>query len=245
MRSWLLQLFGSLPGSQAKSGYSLAYDNKPEELLNGTEEYILQKNQIDFIKNHASVLERIFGTTFAASKIDVLDASYSNMQNNLQHSVKKLQKFQPPYWDDKRMTYITQSVAIDPASGTAAAKKLYNFEVIPPGVSFNVKITGQNLHPLEMGLLLFGLNGFNDPVYPVTLGAMNARGFGQLAWELREIRYLSKNDLTEWVKKAIDDPAAGYNSLDKLNDDDQQMFIDEFKNVLRNALTPIAEETEK
>jgi len=244
LRSWLLQLFGSLPGSLAANGNSLAFDNKPEELMATNDDYQKQNKQIDFMKNHASVLERLFGTTFAASKVDVHDADYSNMQNNLQHSIKKLTKFHPPYWDSNRMTYVTQSVAIDPASGTAADKKLYNFEVIPPGISFNVKLTGQNLHPLEMGLLLFGLKGFNDPVYPVTLGAMSARGFGQFDWELTQIRFLDKNGLSDWIKKAIDDPTAGFNALDALSVDEQQKYIDSFKDALKDALSPTPTEVQ-
>jgi len=146
-----------------------------------------------------------------------------------------------PFWDNNRLTYVTQSVAIDPASGTAAHQKLYTFEVVPPGVDFELKITGQNISDMEMGMLLTALYAFNDAVFPVTLGAMVARGYGKFKLDTSNLKiYYLGNDkakISKWISEILTRDAAGYTGLEELSEAEQQARMLDFQNTIKAALS--------
>jgi CRISPR/Cas system CSM-associated protein Csm3 (group 7 of RAMP superfamily) len=123
----------------------------------------------------------------------------------------------PPYWNwDKgeRLTGITASVAIDRMTGTAADKKLFHYEYVPEGISFNVTITGQDVDKGHIEALVHALeNGFSKAEKnPITLGASTANGWGRLEWKRGKISRMTKGDVDEWLKK----PVAGYRMLESL-----------------------------
>lgn len=187
---------------------------------------ITQDEQIEYMRNDASMLECLFGTPFAEGKIEFWDAP-SNPVGDSQYT--------PRGWLDKRNTYLVKSVAIDPETGTAEPHKLYTFEVAPTGLRYDVTVVGQNLSNEELGLLLFGLESFNSDVYPVTIGAMSGRGFGRMKFSLKEIYCLRNNDLKEWIKNARNNENAGYYSLKNVTNQKEKL-ISEFKNCFNNQL---------
>jgi CRISPR/Cas system CSM-associated protein Csm3 (group 7 of RAMP superfamily) len=107
-----------------------------------------------------------------------------------------------PYWCDTRLTGVASAVAIERQRRTAAAKKLLHYEFVPPGVSFDVSITGQDLSPKDVGLLLFALEGVRpDEPDAVTFGAEAVNGFGRCAWELPVVTRITPDpgEIQSWL----------------------------------------------
>ncbi len=213
-----------------KDGRMLTDKEKKEEYLK------LKKKKI--LENYGW-LGTMFGTTYHEGKLEFWDAKcISNPSSN---SI--------PNWDDKddnkknwlldwkpnEYTYRLMSVAIDPKTGTAGKHLLYDFEVVPEGIEFKVEICGQNLSPLEIGLLLFGLEGFNSDIYPLTLGAMATRGFGRFEWNLTKIEELKSDKISDWIKNLMDKNEAGYNALEDITGKKDE-FIQKAKEAFFKAL---------
>lgn len=222
LRGYLLNVFEQFQGNIAADRDFEASELKQKK----------QAPQVDFMRNDASHLERLFGTPFTESKIDVEDASCITLSaafGDVRHA---------PYWDGTRLTYVETGVAIDPKTRTALDEKLYHFEAVPPGVSFKMAITGQNLTELELGLLLFGLKGFNSDIWPLTLGSMSGAGFGRFEFTLGDIHRLKRDRLAAWVIEAAaaDYPQAGYGALDKLGEADADELVKRLKKALADAL---------
>ena len=116
-------------------------------------------------------------------------------------------------WDARRKTCVAASVAIDRTTRTADADKLFHYEFVPPGVKFEVAITGQNLEPSDLELVLLGLEGFN---HGLRIGASSGDGWGQMRWELEKLERLGSGDLASWIEHAAADGSPGYGGLDAL-----------------------------
>ncbi|MEE4355055.1 MAG: RAMP superfamily CRISPR-associated protein [Desulfococcaceae bacterium] len=207
----------------------LAADLNYDELIRTKEKLKKQKGQIEFARDEISVLERLFGTPFAEGKTEVWDGECISPPPELPPAIRNPEK--PPFWDSERMTFVDQSVAIDPETGTAVDKKLYHYEVVPPGISFRINISGQNLVRAETGMLLFGLYAFNSEIWPLTLGAMSGRGFGHFDFHLENVYHLPKSDVGKWIRKALENDHAGYMSLKCLPQKEQDDYIKEFKKM--------------
>src|SRR5207302_368232 len=80
----------------------------------------------------------------------------------------------PPYWDSDKCTGVEASVAIDRDTRSAAYRKLFHAEVVPPGARFGLEILVEADDGAAIEELLAGLNGFNDTADPITLGAGTA-----------------------------------------------------------------------
>ncbi len=242
LRNWLWQIFYALsPNTQNTFAVHRDYEDYEGLKADFGMDFEKQSNQISFMKNNASILERIFGTSFSASKLEFHDAECKTTTTDVEHLSRDAKHAYVSYWDNKRLTYVTQSVAIDPASGTAAHQKLYTFEVVPPGVDFELKITGQNISDLEMGMLLTALYAFNDAVFPVTLGAMAARGFGKFKLDTSKLKIYflgnEKEKITKWISEMLTRDVAGYNGLEELSEARQQARIQDFQDGIKAALS--------
>jgi CRISPR/Cas system CSM-associated protein Csm3 (group 7 of RAMP superfamily) len=230
MRNYLLQIFSSVHGGMETDDPDVMaacrdYNEWSKKFQN-------QNDQICAMRVKASILERLFGTPFAAGKTDFWDGEcITEIKDGGMFAPKR-----PPFLDKKRRTCVYQSVAIDPETGTALEKKLYHFEAVPPGVSFKITICGQNLVYVELGMILFALNAFNSEIWPLTLGGMGGRGFGRMNFKLEQICFLGKNDLSQWVKDAAQKNHAGYLGLKKLEKDEQEKHIVHFKECFLNGL---------
>ncbi len=223
LRNYLLDVF-----SVSHQGL-LARDRNFEELIRKDENLRKQNAQTDFMKEKASVLERLFGTPFAEGKIEVWNGECISKSPEIHPGIRNPEK--PPFWDSQRMTWVEQSVAIDPETGTAIDKKLYHFEAVPPGVSFRINISGQNLVHAEMGMLLFGLYAFNSQIWPLTLGAMSGRGFGRFDFQPEHVYCLPKSRVENWIQEALRADHAGYASLKPLPETELKQYVADFKNM--------------
>ena len=215
-------------------GRKVAFDNDFEKLAK-EDDYQTQAEQIRFIKNSEDVshLERLFGTPWYSSKIEVWDA---NLIIDPTFSVDaRLETPRPPYWDKKRWTFVDQSVAIDPKTHTALDKRLYHYDVVPPGLKFEVNITGRNLGEMELGMLLLGLEAFNSDIWPLTLGGMGGRGFGRFRFTFGKLYCLKADQLPDWIETSIRNNHAGYYGIDSMETRITEC-IDHYKECLLKKL---------
>ena len=132
----------------------------------------------------------------------------------------------PPWWSDKRLTAIEAGVAINRRTRTADDSKLFHQEVVPPRITFQVRITGQNLQERQIGLLLTALDAFNheEANAPITLGADTAGGKGRFNWQAPTVSRLNKADVPAWLQNprplheaAISQPSEQRLRLQKLH----------------------------
>ena len=98
---------------------------------------------------------RLFGQLFLASRIRVSDLALVS--------------------NDTR-TYVRDGVGLDRDLRTAAHGILYNFEAVPAGARFELRMEIENAAPHEMGLILTGLELFGEGFLAV--GGKSARGLG-------------------------------------------------------------------
>lgn len=216
VRHYLLQVF---------CGINPAIANAPDYEAKRFKEKD-QRQLKEYMRKDASLLEQVFGTPFAESKVEFWDASLIKKADDPQELDMK-------GWDSDRQSYIVRSVSIDPETGSAEPNKLYSFEVVPPGAQFEITVTGQNLNAVEMGLVLFGIYGFNSAIYPLTIGAMASRGFGRMRFTFQDIRGVTTGEngnLRQWAAEALTSEHAGYNTLLSINEAEaKQQFITAFK----------------
>ncbi|NTW72717.1 MAG: hypothetical protein HGA49_10830, partial [Eubacteriaceae bacterium] len=177
----------------------------------------------------ASLLEKVFGTPLWAGKVEFWDAPATGKIEG--------SHFKDKEWDDDRQCYLVRSVAIDPVTGAAEAHKLYTFEVTPAGLSYQVNIVGQCVDNTELGMLLFALNGFNSTIYPLTIGAMSGRGFGQMSFKLDKLYVLddSPEAVKAWAVQANEGYHAGYYGLPEKRSD-KESLINTFKQAFSEAI---------
>jgi CRISPR/Cas system CSM-associated protein Csm3 (group 7 of RAMP superfamily) len=116
-------------------------------------------------------------------------------------------------WSGQRLTAIAASVAIDRRTRTASARKLFYREFVPPGISFEVTITAQDLTKQELDLLLCALHGFNHDVTPVALGARTSDHWGRLKWDLTSAREMNEASVTAWLNAGAASIAGAFGSF--------------------------------
>lgn len=220
LRSWLAQIF---------SAYELAAPNtsEREKKLRTEWEKCVKENKTEQIHNTLKLAEYLFGSGLNEGKLEFQDAFIKSPTPSTHNNMPALAGY-----DGQRGTMILKGVAIDPVSGTAADKKLYNYEAVPSGTCFSLTVTGQNLSDAELGMLLFALEGFNSEIFPITLGAMAGIGFGLATFKLDLVYRLDKDNLKDWLDSAIIQGHAGYTGLTKLLEKDWQEAIDKFRTAL-------------
>lgn len=228
LRGYLLNVLSTINGNQKIQSAELLANDHDYDTSDLKEKK--QKDQIAFMRKNASVLERLFGTSFAEGKIEVWDGECASSEYPIDDNISDPES--PPYWNSKRFTYVDQSVAINPETNTAIDKNLYSFEIVPPCVTFAVNICGQNLSEIEIGMLIFGLEAFNSAIWPLTLGAMGGRGFGRFSFELTELYCLKKDNISNWIKEAVCNRHSGYFSLKRLDESEKKKSIECFRKAL-------------
>ncbi|MBI5409182.1 MAG: hypothetical protein HZA14_07440 [Nitrospirae bacterium] len=197
LRDWLRRVYGEEDREHKELDGALKKLKRNEETLSP-----------ELVAENTTCMERLFGSAFAEGKAEVWDAecvSRPDTSTNVHLSG----------WDKDRVTYVAKSVAIDPETGTADDKKLYNFELVPEGASFTFTVTGQNLSDEEACLLLRAIEGFSDKAESIALGAMTKRGFGRFKCVVEGVWRLDKTNLTKWREQILkdDDNTAGYDAI--------------------------------
>jgi CRISPR-associated RAMP protein (TIGR02581 family) len=232
VRHWLLHVLQGVDRTWA--------DHNDYESAKYTE--AAQEEQLKIVKEQFSWLELLFGTPFHEGKVEFWDASC--VTPGVPAADKLL------HWREASLTYVDTSVAIDPVTGTAKENLLYKAEVVPPGVAFAANIAGQNLSEFELGLILFGLQGFNSEIYPIRVGARGGRGFGRMQFTLGGIYALEgPAAIQSWIKDTMarvssEQPSkpveAGYYALPALSENRQRELISKVKTEFLSAMAGVA-----
>lgn len=101
------------------------------------------------------------------------------------------------YWSADLGTALMPHVVIDPRTGTAAEKLLYQTEFVPAGSEFTLQITGQGVSNETRGALLYILeHAFNSSDRPARLGSEAANGWGEVRWQAGDVEVL---ELSQWL----------------------------------------------
>ncbi len=122
---------------------------------------------------------RLFGSPWLASRVAFQDAMLLNNEELL------------------RRVEVRDGVGIDRDLGTAKPGIKYDFETVPSGARFGVRIVVENVEDWELGLLLLALEALVRGEIP--LGGKTSRGLG---WgELRDLRVerLRADQLLDWL----------------------------------------------
>jgi CRISPR/Cas system CSM-associated protein Csm3 (group 7 of RAMP superfamily) len=220
LRNWLLTVLEGV-GPQ----WAVERDYEGEGLLD-----LGQYTQIQRVKNTFSHLELLFGSPLNAGKVEAWDAMCCT--SDLQPIEDALLD-----WDNRRLTYVDTSVAIDPARGTAKKKLLYKADLVPPGVTFELNLVAQNLSDEELGLVLLALDGFNSQIFPIQVGARGGRGYGRLEFRMGAVYKLEREGLKNWLKETLQTVGtgmapAGYFGLPRLTGEEQKQKIKDVKDKL-------------
>ncbi len=240
LRNWLTQLFSA----DAFKGRNIAAANNGARAtdLQRIYEDLKARNNIDDAYAQINAIEFLFGSALNEGKLEFWDAPMDTPPPAPETGATAFCGYSV-----RRGTTIVTSVAIDPETGTAAKNKLYNIEVVPPGATFTITISGQNLGPADLGMVLFALNGFKSTIFPVTLGAMGGVGFGRCAFQLTSLHLLDEKNFDAWLKDAVANDHAGYTKLEALSkaelDRELNDFKDRFKQMLASPIpTPQTDE---
>jgi CRISPR/Cas system CSM-associated protein Csm3 (group 7 of RAMP superfamily) len=144
--------------------------------------------------------------------------------------------YEPPFWDDRRLTGVAASVAIDRQTGTSVKKKLFHFEFIPPGVSFKIVVTGQDFEDSKeypeneiLPLLCAFEDGFNKSPF-ITFGASAGNGGGRLRWSLTDIRKMDCEGVLKWIKS--DFSPIGYDALESITSEERSSLEEKARILL-------------
>lgn len=84
-----------------------------------------------------------------------------------------------PYWQEQQQTYIEVSTVINRITRTVADRKLFHTELVPPGVGFEVVITGM-MTEAQANLIIAALQSYGEPEHAATLGAEDTSGKGRM-----------------------------------------------------------------
>ena len=128
---------------------------------------------------HSCTACRLFGSPWLASRVAFQDALLSNSDEML------------------RLTEVRDGVGIDRDLGTAKRGIKYDYEVVPAGARFDLRIVVENADEWEVGLLLVALRALEQGELP--LGGKTSRGLGWGTMQELTVRHLTVDDLVPFL----------------------------------------------
>ena len=166
----------------------------------------------------------LFGSPWIASKFQVRDLTVV-----------------PDTWFDQYQE--RDGVAIDRDTETAAAGKLYDFQVVPAATQFTFRAIVENATEWELGLLMIGLHQFETEQIP--LGGGRSRGLGVVKLDISEMWWLDVNNnpkklltyLEELVNSKIGDKLPSYQEGKDFKDIWTQALIKHLRDNIPNNST--------
>lgn len=126
---------------------------------------------------------------------------------------------------------VRNGVAIDRDTETASGGKLYDFEVIPSGTRFELRLMVESGKPWQWGMVFWGLKEFENGM--AAIGGSKSRGLGSVKLQMQERKLFSFNGEKGDAKlDKLFDLLDGKGFRD-VSDEDVQGWIGEFKEKLR------------
>ncbi|MEH2365874.1 type III CRISPR-associated RAMP protein Csx7 [Nostoc sp.] len=157
-------------------GIDISLAEDPASFTSPTRNQIIKKLKEDYqddailtdkLLNQTDLISRLFGSPWIASKFQVQDLTVV---------VDTFGQYQE-----------RDGVAIDRDTETAAEGKLYDFQVVPSGTNFKLKIVVENAETWELGLLMIGLHQFESEQIP--LGGGRSRGLGVVSLKIDQMQW--------------------------------------------------------
>lgn len=152
-------------------------EKRKEKLISSEKEianYIIQK---------ACPVCRIFGSSYMGAKLKIKDMPVESEWNNTFYRIR-------------------DGVVIDRDSRTARDKGKYDFEIVSPGVSFDLEIVGDNLKDYEQGLIFTAFDLISEGFG--SIGGNVSRGTGRIQIELNKIEILNTKKFFELYNRDKD-----------------------------------------
>ncbi len=140
----------------------------------------------------------LFGSSLLASRIYFMDAYLSEQYNRVK-------------------TEIRDGVAIDRDTGTAKEKAKFDYEVIPPGVSFKLEVFMENVETWEVAFIILVLKFLDKGDF--SLGGRSSTGLGRVNIRNLKIEKVEGTKLLDYIltgKKELVDQSNLINELTSL-----------------------------
>lgn len=132
----------------------------------------------DALLKESCTVCKLFGSPWLASKVQIKDLYITGE------------------WLD--YVEVRDGVAIDRDTETAAEGRKFDFEAVPSGTTFALKIVVENTEPEELGLLFVGLREFNNG--GASLGGVVSRGLGRVSVEMDQIDEIDSKDRKTFIE---------------------------------------------
>ena len=214
-------------------GIDISLAEDPASFTSPTRNQIIKKLKEDYqddailtdkLLNQTDLISRIFGSPWIASKFQVRDLTIDVDTWFGQYQER-------------------DGVAIDRDTETAAEGKLYNFQVVPSGTNFHLKIVVENAENWELGLLMIGLHQFETEEIP--LGGGRSRGLGVVSLRIDQIQWFETEGdsrklltyLQNQVMKNMNDYQYCEEEMEILKQDWAEALILHLRNFISNNPT--------
>lgn len=128
-------------------------------------------------------------------------------------------------------------VAIDRDTETASDGKLYDFQVVPAGVSFEFKAVVENAEDWELGLLMIGLHQFETEQIP--LGGGRSRGLGVVKLDITDtwwVNPVNAEELLSYLRRSVNGDKAHYKQTPENYQAHKQDWTEALVNRLRQEV---------
>ncbi|MBE9053075.1 CRISPR-associated RAMP protein [Nostocales cyanobacterium LEGE 11386] len=166
-------------------GIDISLAEDPADFTSQSRNQIIKKIKEDYpndadltekLLEQTDLISRLFGSPWIASKFQVRDLTVASDTWFGQYQER-------------------DGVAIDRDTETAADGKLYDFQVVPSGTSFDLKIVVENAETWELGLLMIGLHQFESEQIP--LGGGRSRGLGVVSLKIEQMQWFDAGNNAE------------------------------------------------
>lgn len=146
------------------------------------------------------LLENIFGKGHDRKNGDQGRGGKAEFHDACFFNESRLTGEQPwPYWREKYQTYIEASTAINRHRKTALHESLHYSETVPPGICFELTITGV-MSEEEASLLTAALDSIGNDGNQPCFGAGGANDYGRMTLEgYLEVKTMGAMQICEWL----------------------------------------------
>ncbi|MEH2439927.1 type III CRISPR-associated RAMP protein Csx7 [Nostoc sp.] len=224
LRSRLESFLRGIDISLAEDPASFTSPTRNQIIKNLKEDYQDDAILTDKLLNQTDLISRLFGSPWIASKFQVRDLTVD------------IDTWFGQYQE-------RDGVAIDRDTETAADGKLYNFQVVPSGTNFHLKIVVENAENWELGLLMIGLHQFESEQIP--LGGGRSRGLGVVSLTIDQMQWFETEGdsrklltyLQNQVMKNMNDYQYCEEEMEILKQDWTEALILHLRNFISNNST--------
>lgn len=164
LRSWVRGVLCAYPGAATDSGDPNVSAEDLEKVVQAhADPAERDEARAEQLRQNLDLLSGLFGCTWWRSKVEVDLARLANPAEAGPGLVRRLPR-----------------VAIDHELGTVSGGKLFQVEMVRPGVTFAFGVRARNVRGWELGLLLAALDAFNHDAFPLRVGGHTQQGYGEL-----------------------------------------------------------------